>query len=155
MNEDGNESLHANNRMMLHDQIDVFNETFAPVVDITVDGKHIEKGEIVSLSPEIVVMMWDENPFLLKQDTLGLEMKIGLCDDDECEMRRINFSGPDVTWTPATHESSFTLKYRPADLPPGEYRFEFAGADGSGNAAATQSILFTITNEMGVQISDV
>ncbi|HYG01056.1 MAG TPA: C25 family cysteine peptidase, partial [Chryseosolibacter sp.] len=130
------EAYYDNNLFSLPGHISVAGERFNPVIDVTIDGRYISNGDYVSISPEINFTMWDENPFLLKGDTTGVELLLAYpCIDETCPFTRVNFSSEKVTWTKATSSNPFNVVYQPEELPDGSYVLRIETSDKAGNTS--------------------
>ncbi len=120
-----------------------------PLLDVTFDGVKILDGEIVSPNPLISIRLQDENPFIPRSDTSGLEIQLRApCDG--CGFRRIYFSNPDLRWW--VREGTFQVEYQPRNLEDGIYTLRVQGADAKGNTAGVQpyQIGFEVINEASV-----
>jgi hypothetical protein len=146
-----------NNIFILPAHLNVRGENLSPVLDVTFDGRYIEKEEFISSEPDIEIRLWDENSILLKTDTLGIDMFLaGPCEEELCSFQRINFSRPDIHWTPATASSDFLINFNPGPLPEGKYVFRVSASDRSGNSSGETpyEISFRISDDESVVISD-
>ncbi|MDH5602715.1 MAG: C25 family cysteine peptidase, partial [Cyclobacteriaceae bacterium] len=54
---------YSNNRIFLQEFMSIFTDNINPLIDISIDGRYILNGEIVSASPAIRVELKDENPY--------------------------------------------------------------------------------------------
>jgi hypothetical protein len=133
------EQLYENNVFSLVKHLNVIDEIFNPVLDVTVDGRYIENDEFVSSTPEIAIRIWDENSFLLKKDTLGVNIFMAYpCGEDElCIYRKIYFSDANVTWKAATDSTDFIVEYDSPHLEDGRYLLSVEAIDESGNGSGT------------------
>lgn len=131
------EVYYDNNILPLYEYLDVQADKTGPVLDVTFDGRRIVNGEIVSSSPQIVARVVDRNPFLLKADTTGFNLYVQFpCTG--CSFRRVNFTEPGLTWTPATDTEEFTVTYQPANLEPGSYLLQIDAVDANGNSSGEE-----------------
>lgn len=147
------EKSYDNNVISLREHLNVLADKAQPVIDVTFDGRYLENDEFVSASPSIIIRLWDENPFIWKQDTLGVTIFLGYpCDDGHCEYAPIYFTGDDISWTPADASSDFKIHYSPRDLAPGRYQLRVEVADASGNkpGEAPYEIAFRVSQESSV-----
>jgi hypothetical protein len=142
------EQDYNNNSLNFQKYIDVSRYNTNPILEVTVDGEFIMDGDIVAPSPLIVLRLKDENKILLKEDTLGVNLYLNQqCEN--CTSVRVNFSSPNVVWTPATDEEDFKVEYQPDNLEDGIYTLKAEASDASGNASGTEpySVNFEIVNE--------
>lgn len=130
------EKSYDNNIMVLPGHLVVLADEFKPVIDVVFDGRHITNNEFVSADPEIVIRIWDENPFMFMKDTLGINIFMAYpCDTEACSFQRIALSREDVTWEPATETSDFLIRFLPRALAEGDYTLRVEAGDASGNSA--------------------
>lgn len=142
------EQYFNNNVIRLESFFNVVRDRTNPAIDVTFDGVNILDGDIVSPTPLIALELRDNNPYLLKTDTLGVEIKMGpACDG--CEMNRINFSNPNVTFTPASENSNYRVQFQPNGLEDGVYTLQVEATDASGNQSGIgpYTITFEVINE--------
>ena len=130
---------------------EVIRDNVNPNVDVTFDGNYILDGDVVSPSPRIVAELRDNNPYLHKVDTVGINMYIKE-NCDGCEARRINFTDPNVFFFPATDESNFRVELQPESLEDGSYNLQIEIPDASGNQSGIQpyNINFKVVNESAI-----
>jgi hypothetical protein len=149
------EQYYQNNVFRLFKHLNVIGENFQPVLDVTFDGRYIENNEFVQSSPSIHINLWDENPYLLKTDTVGVEIKLAYpCGSEECSFSPVYFTRSDVTWSPATAEENFKVVFTPADLVAGKYTLEISASDMSGNQTSYE-VSFMVSEESSAMTSDV
>lgn len=135
-----------NNVVILGGHVEVLTDNRRPVIDVTIDGRHIENEENVSASPEIIVRVWDENPFILKRDTVDINLYLAFpCAEEDCGFERISFSRDDITWEPATATSGFLVRFSPLRLAEGTYTLRVEATDANGNAAASEPFELSFT----------
>lgn len=125
-----------------------------PVLDVTFDGKRILNGEIVSPEPVISIAMQDDNPFLLKGDTAGINIFLRRpCTDPDplsgCDYERIMLNSELVTVFPATNPKDFRLEYHPEKLEDGVYELLVQVSDVAGNESGLNpyKIKFEVVNK--------
>ncbi|QHT68127.1 transporter [Rhodocytophaga rosea] len=127
----------------------VQRDNIHPVLDVAFDGVRIMDGDIVSPSPLIAVSLKDENKFLIRKDTVGMELYLKKpCEG--CNFERISFNQPGVRWTGASEENNdFRIEYQPNKLPDGVYTLRVQGSDVSGNISGLEPyrISFEVVNE--------
>ncbi|MBT1702368.1 C25 family cysteine peptidase [Chryseosolibacter indicus] len=151
------EQYYENNIFTLNKFLNVTDETYSPVLDVTVDGRYLEKDEFISPSPKINIALWDENRTLLKRDTSGINVFLAYpCETGDCAYTRISFQRADVSWAPATDSSDFNILFTPFDLPDGHYKMRIEAKDQSGNIAGKEpyEITFNVKSEVTVSLLD-
>jgi hypothetical protein len=126
----------------------VVPDRLAPVLDVVFDGQRIKDGEIVSANPVIFVQLKDENRFLLKKDTLGIDLF--LQRPNQTNFQRISFSSSLVKFTPANNQNVVKIEYRPNTLPDGLYTLRVQGADATNNRTGVYQITFRVVNEQRI-----
>ncbi|MEQ9425997.1 MAG: C25 family cysteine peptidase [Cyclobacteriaceae bacterium] len=138
-----------NNILNLPGILEVGQDNINPILDVTFDGTYILDGDIVSPSPRILVRLKDENEFLFKQDTTGVNIDLKPPCESGCDFERVNFSNPDVSVTTASENTDFQVEYNPKSLEDGIYTLRVQAADASGNQSGTQpfQINFEVINE--------
>jgi hypothetical protein len=142
------ERYYNNNFLNLENFLIVNRDNINPILDVAFDGRYILDGDIVAPSPLISIKLKDENEVLLKTDTVGVEILIKPpCE--ECFFKRINFSDPGVTWSPATEKEDFTVEYQPPPFEDGIYTLKVQAEDASGNLSGTEpyQVRFEVINE--------
>jgi hypothetical protein len=150
------EQRYDNNTISLRNFINVATDANPPVIDVLFDGRHIANEEFISASPTIDITIWDEDPFLLKTDTVGIKIfQAHPCEEDDCNFKAIYFSREDVQWEPATASSEFKIHFSPAVLQEGVHKLRVEATDANGNnsAALPYEIVFQVKNEDAVSIS--
>ena len=146
-----NEMYESNNRLTLTNVVNVQADETNPILDVTFDGYHILDGDVVSPNPSIVVKMRDDNPFVSKTDTTGVNLFLRLPGEGS-QFQRINFSDPRLTYTPASESEDFQVEYQPGPLADGVHAIRVQAEDESGNAAGAEpfEINFEVINESTV-----
>jgi hypothetical protein len=150
------EQYYDNNIFVLPNHLNVVGEAYNPVLDVSIDGRYIENDEFVSSSPEVLVKLWDENKNLLKKDTTGVSLFMAYpCEQEECQFQRVSFSQQNVTWSPATDTSQFTIHFLPANLADGKYTLRIEASDETGNLSATEpyQISFQVRTALTATVS--
>jgi hypothetical protein len=140
-----------NNVLPMENYLSVIRDQQSPVLDVTVDGRYLVNGDVVSPNPRINMLLIDENPYWYKTDTLGVIILIKNLETDV--VKRINFSDGETTWTPATATSDFNIVFT-TQLEPGEYELSISVTDASGNLAGAEpySVSFFVTDVSGFTI---
>lgn len=141
------EQIYENN--ILEARFRVKPDDINPVLEVAFDGKHLLNGDIVAASPVISINLKDENRFLIKKDTIGMDIFLKACDN--CILKRINFNDPNLIWTPASagNGNKFAIEYRPTKLVNGNYTMIVQGKDVTGNESGRQpyQVTFKVINE--------
>ncbi len=137
-----NEQDYSNNTISLVDYFIVSKDNINPIIDVAFDGVYILDGDIISPNPFITIDLRDENKFLKKEDTVGVNifLKRPVPNGTENsaatgEFERISFSDARLSWSPASDESPFKVSYQPGPLTDGMYTLRVQAADASGNTS--------------------
>lgn len=123
-----------------------------PRLEVSFDGIQISEGALVSANPKIRVRLQDENRFLIRQDTLGLDL-FWKKPCSGCRLERIAYRNN----TRLTHQilpnNTVEATFSPQNLPDGTYLFQAQGRDLSGNLAGVvpYSISFRVNNRAVVE----
>ncbi|CAN5259263.1 hypothetical protein BH09BAC3_BH09BAC3_20230 [soil metagenome] len=152
------ELYYDNNILALYSHLAVERDTRAPLLDVTIDGRQVINGDVVSSSPLIVAKVVDRNSFLLKTDTTGINLYLQYpCALQNCPFKRINFSQSNVSWKPATATTDFQISFKPEQLAGGEYSLRAEAMDASGNRSGTTpyEVLFVVTEKKGFVLQSV
>ena len=146
-NSNYNEKRLTNNVISYQRLFEVKKDSLPPFVEVTFDGISILDGDIVSPRPFIQIKLKDENTFIDKTDTTGVEIQLRR-DCEECVSQRINFSNPNIEWTPASEENPFTVNYQPDALEDGNYQLRVEATDASENSAGDEpyKVRFEVIN---------
>lgn len=129
------EQHYDNNILSLDDYIRVLSDNTPPVLDVTVDGRYLNQNDYVSANPNILIRLWDENPYLFKTDTTGMRIFLTYPCSDNCTPTPIYFNRADIAWSPASPSSDFLMLFKPQNLPEGNYTLRVEGADSRGNSS--------------------
>ncbi|HEY9048992.1 MAG TPA: C25 family cysteine peptidase [Ohtaekwangia sp.] len=151
------EQYYDNNVMVFSNYLNVSLDQFAPVLDVTIDDRHVANGDFVSANPYILVRVWDENRKLYKQDLQGMRLFLTYpCADETCTPTEIDLSGETVTWYAGSDTSDFRLEFKPKDLPAGKYTLRVEAADARNNTSGTDPYLvdFVVSSETSVSVSE-
>ncbi len=148
------EMYYENNTIDLVDYLNVLPDQISPVLDITVDGRYLTNGDVVSSNPAVQVILKDENALFYKTDTTGVDVFLKYpCASSNCNFSRVPLSGNTVKWTPASAGNDFTIVFKPVNLPEGEYTLRIQAQDASGNKAGAEpyEVTFNVKFETTVQ----
>jgi hypothetical protein len=101
----------------------VARDSIKPLFTITVDGKEIINGDVVSSNPDIIITLKDSGP--LQLDTSLITVVYNNIP--------LNFTRPDVEIKQTSYpENTLQLRWNP-ELPDGRHVLEVLGKDPSGN----------------------
>ncbi|MDQ3534844.1 MAG: transporter, partial [Bacteroidota bacterium] len=142
------EQYYNNNIIDLPQFFEVIQDNINPVLDVAFDGMYIMDGDIVSPNPLISIKVKDENKFLLKKDTTGVDILLKRpCES--CTFEKINFSDLQMKWEPASENKDFQVEYQPKNLEDGMYTLKVQAVDGSGNKTGMHpySVNFEVINK--------
>ncbi|NOT77213.1 MAG: hypothetical protein HOP08_20000 [Cyclobacteriaceae bacterium] len=152
------EMYYDNNLLPLYSHLKVEADTRSPLLEVTIDGRQVINGDIVSSSPIILSKVIDRNQFLFKKDTVGINLFLqSPCALQNCSYKRINFSQSDVSWKPATATSDFEIAYHPNNLAAGEYSLRVEAVDASGNRSGSEpyEVTFIVTDKVSFVLQSV
>jgi len=152
------EQYYDNNFANLSDYLVVEPDKIIPVLEVTIDGREIRNGDFVSPNPLIQLKLIDENPLMLKKDTVGVTLLLRYpCASEACSFTRIPFNSSHVKWFAATPTSDFRVEFTPANLPDGEYVLSAQASDASGNmsGASPYLISFRVKSETSLNFKGV
>jgi hypothetical protein len=145
------EQVYQNNNLNLEDYFLVNRDESNPILEVSFDGEYIFDGDIVSPNPNIRIVIRDDNQFLLKKDTTGIDIFLKKpCE--QCTAERVSLSGGEINWTAETNETPFTIDYTPKDLIDGIYELSVQVQDASGNPSGEGPFLihFEVVNKSSV-----
>lgn len=145
------ELTYLNNTLKIGQVSHISRDSLHPLLDVTVDGRYLLDGELVSPSPRIVIRMRDENQLLRKTDTVGIQL-LFKAPCEGCDLERIAFTDPRVVWTPASSDQDFRVEFQPQDLSDGQYALRVQVSDATGNDSGEEpyQINFRVVNEASV-----
>ncbi len=128
-----------------------------PILDVTFDGVHIMDGDIVSAKPEIMVMVKDENPYLIfNEDGDTAHFKVWLLPPGVSEPQRVWFRQggfEQLQFVKASgSENRAHIIYRPELLQDGTYRLIVEAQDKSRNESGdiNYEISFEVINKPSI-----
>lgn len=133
------ELYYENNQVEFLNRIQVLRDRVAPVLDVRVDGRWPLNLDFISPNPDFQLELRDENPFLIKQDTVGVNLFWQKpCGTATCLFQRVPLRSTAVQWTAQTHAQPFRIRFNPAGLADGVHSFRFELTDASGNLAGRE-----------------
>lgn len=149
------EQYYDNNVLALVDYLNVQSDFFNPVLDVSIDGRHVVNGDFVSPDPVVMVRLWDESKSLKKTDTEGMRLFLTYpCDEDDCTPQLVELDSEEIKWFAATDTSDFRIEFRPATLPEGMYTLRVEAADARGNSSGADpyEVDFVVKQETTVAV---
>ncbi|MDX2249939.1 MAG: C25 family cysteine peptidase [Bacteroidia bacterium] len=120
-----------------------------PILDVTVDGKHVIDGDIISPRPEILIEVNDENRFQAVTDSAAFELyfKKGITPSTDFERIFITTDAR-IDWQPGQlPENKARLYFYPGKDTPledGDYTLKVQGKDQRGNASGKGESFYEI-----------
>ncbi|MGK7391588.1 MAG: C25 family cysteine peptidase [Candidatus Cyclobacteriaceae bacterium M2_1C_046] len=145
------EQYYENNILSVDDFLEVKKDNAAPVLDVRFDGIHIFNRDIVSPDPLITLVLKDENQYLQRKDTVGLNLYLKAACEGCTTYKRISFLSPEVNYYPVENKNEFIIEYRPGPLENGIYGLKMSASDVSGNTAGDPDqpyeVEFEVINE--------
>ncbi len=144
------EQYYDNNFANLPGYLIVQPDKTRPLLEVTIDGRQIRNGDYVSPTPLIQFTLKDENPFILKTDTIGVNILLSYpCATGNCLFTRIPLSSNFIKWYSARSTSDFRVEFTPTTLTDGEYILSIQASDASGNLSGEvpYQVSFNIKSE--------
>jgi Peptidase family C25 len=142
------EQIYQNNNISLSKYLTVNRDGANPLLEVSFDGEYIFDGDIVSPNPNIHITIRDNNPYLLKTDTTGIDIYITRpCEG--CSVERVSLAASDINWTPQGDSEPFSIDYQPQNLADGIYELSVQVEDASGNKSGMEPyvIHFEVINK--------
>ena len=142
------EQIYENNNISLTDYLTVIRDGANPLLEVSFDGEYIFDGDVVSPNPNIHITIRDDNPYLYKTDTSGIDIFLRRpCES--CITERITLSGSDIIWSPQTESKPFSIDYNPQNLEDGTYELSVQVEDASGNKSGMEPYIihFEVINK--------
>jgi hypothetical protein len=129
------EQYHFNN--FLYQSFYVKPDNFNPLLDVTFDGVHILKDDIVSAKPNIVIKLKDDSRFLALDDSSLMTVQLRYPDGT---LRAFSFNNDTLRFIPSNlvaggSDNTATIEFNPRLLQDGDYELIVTGKDKSGNKA--------------------
>ncbi|MFN3997031.1 C25 family cysteine peptidase [Algoriphagus sp.] len=136
------EQTYRNNLIDLGVTFEVEGDNSTSLLDVNFDGIYIMDGDLVSPNVMVTALLKNDQTLLYKKDTLGMEIFLKKkCDG--CQYAKVNFSNPNLTWTPASATESFRVSFIPGPLEDGIYTLRITNEDSS----QPYEITFEVVNE--------
>lgn len=136
------EQTFRNNQVDLGSYFIVEGDNSTALLDVNFDGIYIMDGDIVSPNVLITALLKNDQTLLYKKDTVGLDIYLKQ-SCESCDFERVNFSNPNLTWTPASADEDFKVSLMPGPLEDGIYTLRIANEDSS----EPYEITFEVINE--------
>jgi len=136
------EQTFRNNQVDLGPYFVVEGDNSAALLDVNFDGVYIMDGDIVSPNVLITALLKNEETLIYKKDTVGLDLYLKQ-NCESCEFKRVNFSNPNLSWTPASEDADFKVSLIPGPLEDGMYTLRVANED----SVEPYEITFEVINE--------
>lgn len=143
---------HQFNNLAQHDFV-VLGDRLNPLIDVTIDGRHILNRELVSAKPEIAIQLQDDNRYLALDDTSAFSIFLRYPNGQE---ELMNFGGnqnAQLEFIPASlPENKAMARLRPNLTADGVYRLRVQAFDKSGNSSGKQdySLEFEVMNRSSI-----
>ena len=136
------EQTYRNNQLDMGAYFVVEGDNSTSLLDVNFDGIYIMDGDIVSPNVMVTALLKNDQTLLYKKDTVGLEIYLKQ-NCENCQFIRVNFSNPNLTWSPASEDEDFKVSFIPGPLEDGIYTLRIANED----SAQPFEIMFEVINE--------
>ncbi len=144
------ESDYGNN--VLSYRVNVQPDNKHPLLEVSIDGRRLMNGDLVSPTPEIHLLMRDDNPYLALGDTAGIEV-LHKRPCSGCDFQRVGYlDGLLEANVSDPSGKRFEVNYRPEKLEDGIHTLAVQAKDASGNKAADKpyTISFEVVNASSI-----
>lgn len=145
------ESSRINNFM--YTSFYVSTDKTKPVLDVTIDNRHISNGDYISSKPEILIRLYDENDYLLLQDTSVFSVSITNLQTGITTP--YYFSGNNLRFIPASADNHMCYAiFTPEFLENGTYVLTVEAKDMSNNVSGIEpyTVSFVIDVESKISV---
>ncbi|SFB54461.1 putative type IX secretion system sortase PorU2 [Algoriphagus aquimarinus] len=136
------EQTFRNNQVDMGPYFIVEGDNSTALLDVNFDGIYIMDGDIVSPNVLITALLKNDQTLLYKKDTVGLDLYLKQ-NCESCNFKRVSFSNPNLTWTPASEDEDFKVSLIPGPLEDGIYTLRVVNEDSS----EPYEITFEVINE--------
>ncbi len=136
------EQTYRNNQIDLGVVFEVEGDNSSSLLDVNFDGIYIMDGDLVSPNVMVTALLKNDQTLLYKKDTLGMEIFLKQ-NCEGCQYAKVNFSNPNLTWTPASENESFRVSFIPGPLDDGIYTLRITNED----SPEPYEITFEVVNE--------
>lgn len=140
------EQTHFNN--ILQKEFNLIYDTKNPLLDVTIDGRHIKDGEMVSATPTIEISVIDDNKYL-SINNLSL-FDVYIKDMQNGEEKRIKLEdNPNVVFVPTDENGNRVKIIIKQNFANGTYQLRVRVCDASKNQSGDTdyTITFSVANE--------
>ena len=141
------------NNVMYH-TFYVVQDKCAPVVDVTVDGRHLRNGDNVSAEPEIRVVLFDENKYFPIHSDTSL-FTITIVNVETNEQIPCYFADSTVYIIASESDANKSVVVcKPILAEEGQYELRIQAQDVTGNSSSTQAykVQFEVSFENRVSV---
>lgn len=122
------EETFRNNQLDMGAYFVVEGDNSTSLLDVNFDGIYIMDGDIVSPNVMVTALLKNDQTLLYKKDTVGMEIYVKQ-NCDNCQFSRVNFSNPNLSWSPASEDSEFKVSFIPGPLEDGIYTLRIVNED--------------------------
>lgn len=136
------EQTFRNNLIDLGKTFIVEADNSTSLLDVNFDGIYIMDGDLVSPNVLITALLKNDQTLIYKSDTVGMEIFLKQ-NCEGCQFQRINFSNPNLTWSPASENEDFRVSLLPGPLEDGIYTLRITNED----STQPYEITFEVVNE--------
>ncbi len=136
------EETFRNNQLDMGAYFVVEGDNSTSLLDVNFDGIYIMDGDIVSPNVMVTALLKNDQTLLYKKDTVGMEIYVKQ-NCDNCQFSRVNFSNPNLSWSPASEDSDFKVSFIPGPLEDGIYTLRIVNED----SPQPFEITFEVINE--------
>jgi len=139
------EQYYTNN--VLEIPFTVISDKTHPILDVAFDGVHIMDGDLVSPSPMIAITLNDENKFLIRDNSDGMEVYIQYPGQSvPVKVDPSNYAGKQIG---VNGKNVYQIEYNPKNLADGKYILIVRAKDVAGNTSGVEDyrINFEVKNE--------
>jgi len=130
----------------------VVKDIVAPLLKVEFNGKVIKNDESLTANPIIRLVLEDDRNISI--DTSHVEVFIKPCANDDCDFKRLNYTGKNALKITSITNHALEFNYIPTELTiPGTYELLVTSRDDAGNTTTSPfKIRFTIVEEGAAKI---
>lgn len=136
------EQTYRNNQIDMGAYFIVEGDNSSALLDVNFDGIYIMDGDIVSPNVLVTALLKNDQTLIYKKDTVGLDLYLKQ-NCETCDFKRVNFSNPNLTWSPASEGEDFRVSLLAGPLEDGIYTLRITNEDSS----EPYEITFEVINE--------